>query len=191
VNRPLLRRIVSEHRRVMIPIAALIALNVILLAAFIVPLSRRVSNVRERTQQAVLERQTAQVAHTRVSDALKRKSQASTQLTRFYHDVLPADLVAARRLLYPRLDQMAGKAGLRAANATFEQVKEHEHTLQQLRIHMMLTGSYAGVRDFIQQLQRSPEFLVIDRIVLKETDIDKAPLSLQLELSTYYKEPGR
>jgi Tfp pilus assembly protein PilO len=174
-----------------IPIVVLIAVSVILLAAFIVPLSRRVGNVTERTQQARNERATAAFANKRVRDALNGKSQASQELTRFYRDVLPADLVAARRLVIPRLEQMAEKAGLKATNATFEQMKERDHTLRELRIHMNLTGSYASVRDFIQHLQHSPEFLVIDRIVLKESDVDKAPLALQVELSTYYREKGQ
>jgi hypothetical protein len=174
-----------------IPIAALIVLNVILLAAFIVPLSRRVSNVTERTQQARNEQATAEFAYKRVRDALTGKSQASEELVRFYRDVLPADFTSARRLLFPRLNQMAEKAGLKATNATFETVTERDNTLQELRVRMMLTGSYAGVREFIQQLQHTPEFFVIDRVVLKESDIDTAPLSLQLELSTFFKGERR
>jgi Tfp pilus assembly protein PilN len=191
VNRSLIRRIAGEHRGLVITIAVLIVLNVILLAAFIMPLSRRVNTVTERTQQARNERAAAQFAHKRVSDALSGKSQASQELVRFYRDVLPANLVAARRLVYPRLEQMAEKSGLRATNATFEHVKERDHTLQELRIQMTLTGSYRGVREFIQHLQQSREFLVVERVMLKEGDLETAPLSLQLELSTYYKEQGQ
>jgi hypothetical protein len=191
VNSLLLRRIAREHRHLVIPILALAVLNVVLVVAFIVPLSRRVGNVTERTQLARNELSAARFAHKRVSDALHGKSQASEQLARFYNMVLPANLVDARRLVFPRLELMAKQSNLRATNTTVEHVSERDHALEELRIHMLLTGTYNGVRDFIQRLEHSKDFLVINRLVLKESDVEKAPLALQLELSTYFKEKAK
>jgi Tfp pilus assembly protein PilO len=191
VNSTLLRRIAREHRHLAIPIVVLVAINAVLFAAFIFPLSRRVANVAERTQMAENELATARFAHKRVTDALNGKSQASQQLDRFYHSVLPANFVAARGLVNPRLQQMAQDARLTWTNTTFERVAERDHVLQQLRIHMTLTGNYDGIRAFIQRLEHSQEFLVINRIVLKESEVDNAPLALQVDLSTYYREPVR
>ena len=190
MNRTLIRRIAHEHRHLVIPIVVLVALNAVLYGAFIFRLSRRVGNVTERTQQAELELKTARVAHTRAAGALNGKSEAARELDRFYRTVLPADLVAARRMVYPRLEEMADQADLRASTAAFEQVKERDRTLQELKIHMLLTGSYASIRNFIHRLERNPEFVVIERVVLKE-NTDAAPLSLQIDLSTYYKEEAR
>jgi Tfp pilus assembly protein PilN len=53
---------------------------------------------------------------------------------------------------------------------------------------MTLTGSYGSVRDFIHRLEQSKDFLVIDRVVLKENNADDSQLSLQVDLSTYFKE---
>jgi hypothetical protein len=191
VNNLLLRRIAREHRHLVIPILVLAVLNVVLVVAFIIPRSRRVGNVAERTQMAQNELATARFAHKRVSDALNGKSLASQQLDRFYHMVLPANLVDARRLVFPRLHQMAAQSHLHVTNTTTDHVSERDHALEELRIHMLLTGSYSSVRDFIQHLERSKEFLVINRLVLKESDLEKAPLALQLELSTYFKEPSK
>jgi len=190
VNEPLIRRIAREHRHLVIPIVVLVALNAVLYGAFIFRLSRRVGNVTERTQQAENELATARFAHTRAAGALNGKSSASRDLDRFYRTVLPADLVAARRLVFPRLETLAEQANLRASNAAWDQVKERDRTLQELKIHMQLTGNYAGIRDFIHRLERSPDFVVIERVVLKE-NTDAAPLSLQIDLATYYKEEAR
>jgi Tfp pilus assembly protein PilO len=190
VNRPLIRRIAWEHRHLVIPIVVLMVLNAVLYGAVIFPVSRRVGNVTERRQQAANELASARFAHTRAAAALNGKSAAARELDRFYRTVLPTDLAAARHMVYPRLRTLAEQADLRAINTAFDQVKERDHTLQELKIHMQLTGSYAGIRDFIHRLERNPEFVVIERVVLKE-NADAAPLSLQIDLATYYKEEAR
>jgi hypothetical protein len=177
-----------EHRHLLTAIALLLALNAGLYVAYILPLSRKVSNVTERTQAARNGLAAARFANTRVANALNGKTRASQQLERFYDSVLPASVVDARRLAFPRLDLLAQESNLRANDGTFEVVNERTRTLRQLRIRMTLTGDYDGIREFIHRLERSPEFLVIDRIVLKENGLDEAPLSLQIELSTYYRE---
>jgi len=188
VTRALTHRITRENRHLIIPIALLVVLNVVVYAAYIVPLSRRVGNVTERTQTAKNELAAAAFANKRVAGALNGKSQAATELDRFYHSVLPATLVDARRMVYPRLELMARDARLRPADTRVEPVKMRDRTLQELRINMTLTGSYASVRDFIHRLEQSKDFLVIDRVVLKENNADDSQLSLQVDLSTYFKE---
>jgi hypothetical protein len=191
VTKALTGRVTRENRHLLIPIMLLVVLNAVLYGAYIVPLSQRVGNVTERTQTAKNELAAAAFANKRVASALNGKSQASQQLDRFYHSVLPATLVDARRMVYPRLELLARDAHLRPADTTFEEVKERDRTLRELRIHMTLTGNYASVRDFIHRLERSPEFLVIDRVVLKENSVADSPLSLQVDLSTYFKEQAQ
>jgi hypothetical protein len=190
-NKRLLGRIARENRALLISLAVLVAVNVVLYAAVILPTSRRVGNVTERTQEARNDRAAAAFANKQVAAALNGKSQAARQLDRFYRMVLPATLVDARRMVEPRLDLLARDADLKASDMTSELVKDRNHTLQEWRIHMTLTGDYAAVREFIHRLERSPEFLVIDRVVLKESAVDAAPLSLQVDLSTYFKEKAQ
>ena len=184
----LVRRAAREHRVLVTLIAVLVVVNVALYAAAIYPFSRQVASVSERTLDAEMELAAAQLARTRAAGALSGTSQASMDLELFYRDVLPADLTAARRVIWPRLQQIARQAGLQAQSSNAGLATDREQALTQLLIKMELTGSYRAVRDFIHRLERASEFLVIQRIALQESNEESAPLTLQLDLATYYKE---
>ena len=47
-------------------------------------------------------------------------------------------------------------------------------------------GDYESFRQFIYELESAPEFVIIDDVTLAQNDPDK-PLTLTLELSTYYR----
>ena len=183
----LLRRAAREHRALVTLIGVLAVINIGLYAAVIYPLSRQVDNVSERTDAANTELAAAQLARTRASSALTGTSQASKDLELFYRDVLPVNLTAARRIVFPRLEQIARQAGLQAQSANADLATDREQALTHLLIKMELTGSYRAVRDFIHRLERASEFLAIQRIALQESNEESAPLTLQLELATYYK----
>ena len=51
---------------------------------------------------------------------------------------------------------------------------------------MVLQGDYESLRQFIYELESAPEFVIIDDVTLAQSDADK-PLTLSLELSTYYR----
>jgi len=184
----LVRRAAREHRVLVTLIAVLVVVNVALYAAAIYPFSRQVASVSERTLDAEMELAAAQLARTRAAGALSGTSQASMDLELFYRDVLPADLTAARRVIWPRLQQIARQAGLQAQSSNAGLATDREQALTQLLIKMELTGSYRAVRDFIHRLERASEFLVIQRVALQESNEESAPLTLQLDLATYYKE---
>jgi hypothetical protein len=186
VRRPLVRRAVREQRKSLIAIGVLLLLNVAVYLAVIRPAAQRVSSVTERTQLAEGELANARLAQTRASAALTGKSQAARELEVFYQDVLPANLPAARRLFWPRLDQMARQAGLEASSSTVDLLTERDRKLTQFAIQIELSGRYAAVRDFIHRLERASEFIIIDRVTLAEDPAENA-VSLKLELSTFYR----
>ena len=52
---------------------------------------------------------------------------------------------------------------------------------------MVLSGTYAEMRDFIYQLETAPEFVVIDNIQLAEGSEGTGSLVVTLDLSTYFR----
>jgi len=182
----LARRAWEEHPRLISGLGAILVLNVLAYGAFVYPLSRRVANVEERTAAAEAALASAGQAFGEASGTLTGKDRASTELATFYEDVLPADLSSARRLTQLRLHQIARQANLEFERDAYEPVTERGSALTRLRITMVLSGTYADVRNFIYQLETAPEFVVTDNVELTE-GADGGTLVLTMELSTYFR----
>jgi len=183
----LVRRVIGEHRRVVVPLAVALGVNVVLYAAVVYPLGQRVANIEQRDHNAEEQLLAAQRDHAQAAGTLSGKDRAATELATFYKEVLPSDLAGARRLTHLRLAQLARESNLKFVRATFEPVLERNRTLTRLKIEMVLSGSYADMRAFIHQLETSAEFVVIDNVELGE-GAEGGPLSVTLQLSTYYRD---
>jgi Tfp pilus assembly protein PilO len=181
------KRVFVEHRGLVIPIAVLLVSNVLVYAFFVYPLSRRVSTVAERTEAAETELASARVEHARAAGTLTGKARAAEELETFYTRVLPANLAAARRLAYPRLERIARDVDLQPMRRTAEPVVDRDRVLTRLEISMSLEGSYADIRRFIHELEQASEFVVIEKVTLKEETGEDGLLGVTLELATYFK----
>jgi len=60
-------------------------------------------------------------------------------------------------------------------------------TLARLRVSYALAGNYNDIRALIYGIETASDFLVIDNVFLGEGADEQAPLTLTLELSTYYR----
>jgi Tfp pilus assembly protein PilO len=181
------RRIIAEHRRLILLLAAAIILNAMVYALVVYPLSERVANVVERERVAEQALAKAKAEHDQTSGTLTGKSRAAAELTTFYQDVLPQDLAGARRLTYLRLARLARESGLDYQRASYAPVVETGSTLTRLQIQLVLSGMYQDMRNFIYQLETAPEFVVIDNVHLAEGADDGGSLVVTLDLSTYFR----
>lgn len=182
----LARRIVQEKRRLVLPIALALAANVIVFAAAVVPLSRKVDNARLRAASAVGSLQQARAQHQAAEAVVTGKVRADEQLQRFYREILPTDWTAARRITYLRLVQVAERHGLRVERSGAEPQANRESVLTRLQMTMQLTGDYRNIRSFIYELERAPEFVVIENVALAQAQESATELVLTIEVSTYY-----
>jgi Tfp pilus assembly protein PilO len=183
----LTRRLITEHRRIVLPLGVALVVNVLVYALVVYPLSQRVANVEQRNQAAEAALRAARAEYAQANGTLTGKDRASTELATFYKDVLPPDLSGARRLTQLRLQQLARQSGLTFERAGYNPVPERNNSsLTRLNISMVLSGSYANIRTFIYQLETAPEFVVIDNVSLSE-GADAGQLSVTLQLSTYYR----
>ena len=187
---PLVRRAIAEHRRLAMGDGIAHVVNILVYALVVYPLSDRVANVAQREQAAEQALAAARADHASAEGTLTGKSRASAELTTFYNDVLPQNLTGARRLTYLRLAQLARESNLNYQRATYEPVVDTDSTLTRLQIQMVLSGTYADMRDFIYQLETAPEFVVIDNVQLGQGADGSGSLVVTLDLSTYYKGTG-
>jgi Tfp pilus assembly protein PilO len=173
-----------------VPLAGLLAINLLVYAVAVYPLEQRVANVQQRDRAAEQALSAARREYDAAQGAVTGKDRAAAELATFYKDILPADLSGARRLTHLRLAQLARQSNLRYERSTYDPIEEQHSTLARFKIRMILAGSYADMRTFIYQLETSPEFVVIDNIGLAE-GAQSDELVLTVDLSTYYRNVAR
>ena len=183
----LLKRILVEHRSVVAPLAIALLVNAGVYALVVYPLAQKSAGATDRAIAAANSRKAAERDQTAAAALVTGKSHAEQELSTFYDKVLPADLAAARRMTYARLPALARQANVKYEERRFE-VDQAPKTarLGHLRIRMVLQGEYEGLRQFIYELETTPEFIIIDDVTLSQDEANK-PLTLTLELSTYYR----
>jgi hypothetical protein len=109
--------------------------------------------------------------------------------------VLPANLVAVRRLTYGPLIDLAERSNVQYVRRTYGSASAdstrdgetavREGRLTRITIRMVFQGSYEDLRNFIYQLETAPEFIIVDEVALTESSTDQQALTLTL--STYFK----
>jgi len=186
-NQSVIQRVIAEHRRVVYALIAGVVINFLVFGFFVYPLQRDVANVEQRTRAAEEALAAAQADYARANGTLTGKDRALKELDTFYGSVLAQDLTGARRLTFARLAQLAAKSQLDFERRKYEPVVERGSNLTRLKVTMDLAGSYEDIRDFIHEIESSPEFVVIDDVGLTEGVQNGDALRLSLQLSTYFR----
>ncbi|HYB93629.1 MAG TPA: GspMb/PilO family protein [Vicinamibacterales bacterium] len=190
-----LTRIVADHRRWLVPAGLVLAVNLLVLIAVVLPLRQSAASASTRAAASEQELRAAMGELQQAEATRDGQQQASRDLDRFYADVLPADLPSARRVTHVKFSQLARSHDVvfQGGASTTEELRDS--TLERLRVTYSLTGAWDDIRRLIYDLETGADFIVIDNVQLSEGQQANAPLSLSLELSTYYRarnaESGR
>jgi Tfp pilus assembly protein PilO len=187
----LLQRILTERRGIVVPLALVALVNVGFYALAVYPLSLKVAASERRATAARTEFAASTRENKNVRSTLAITEQADKDLHRFYEDLLPTDLAGARRQTYEHLATLAREHNLVIARRTYRVDEGYKGRLERLNIAMELTGDYADMRDFIYDLETSPEFVSIEDVALGEGTQQDEALTLSLGLSTYYRGGDR
>jgi hypothetical protein len=181
------RRIFREKRPIIIALTLLAIGNAVFFATVVYPLQRRVATADQRAAAAASSLKAAQAEEKLAKDTLVGKERAERELRRFYDEILPSNQSAARRLTYLRLAELAQQTDLQFDHRTFSVEEIRDSSLTRLDITMLLSGAYGNVRNFIHELERANEFVIIRGIELVQREQNNSPLELTIRLATYYR----
>ena len=184
--RALVARVLVERRRVLLPLGIAALVNLGVYALVIYPLSLKVRASERRATVARTQVQAAERDEKTTRASLGRAEQADADLRRFYRDTLPSNVEGARRMSYAKLASLADHHGLIVERRSYDRDTGHRGRLHKLKIGMALSGEYRDIRAFVHALETSPEFLVIEDVSLSEGARPGAPLSVAVQLATYY-----
>lgn len=185
-----MRRIVAENRRAIWFLAAVLLVNVGLYVLVVRPLAGRVASGEQQAGDAIRQLNAARRAFNTARGTVTGKKQADEELQKFYRDVLPADQSAARRLLYPHLDQLARGARLTTLRYRFDPQPDQKGSLGKLTMTLILAGDYRNIRQFIHELETAPEFLVLESVTVTQDADDERLLNVTAHVATYYRGGG-
>ncbi|MDO8677564.1 MAG: GspMb/PilO family protein [Acidobacteriota bacterium] len=180
-------RVVSDHRRVLVPLGAVLIINLVVLVAVVLPLRRSVQSADIRSRAAAVALRDAILDLNSAEATREGQGQARKDLERFYKDVLPAGVSAARRLTNLKLGQMVRQHDVNFQRSASSPETNRDSELERLKISYTLSGDWEDIRMLIHDIETGPDFVVIDNVVLQEGSEASAPLSLSLDLSTYYR----
>ena len=182
-----LRRIFDDKRRLVIPVLAGLVLNLLLFAGVVYPLSVRMRSIEARSQAAAQALQAAEREDADARGIIQRRDRNDKALKAFYKDVLPSSHAEARTATFLRLTQLAEQHNLEPSRRSTDPRQDRDSTLARLQIAMTLQGNYEDIRRFIYQVEAGSDFIVLDSISLQQGLEPGAPLTLALNLSTYYR----
>ena len=180
-------RVIADHRRWLVPVGALLAINLVVLVAVVLPLRQSVQSgdARANASAQALREATADL---KMAEATRDgQGQASRDLDRFYSEVLPTDFTTARRMTHLKMTQLAQSHDVTMERITASPESLRESSLDRLSVSYALVGDWDDIRQMIYEIETGVDFVVIENVGLSEGAAPSDGLSLKLDLSTYYR----
>lgn len=179
----------SARKRPLIALGALLALNAAVYLAFTLPrtLQQRNLDLRLRLAQDEVSRERQRL------DGMKKRLEVARSNARDTTDFYQRYVGAPGSSLVPvlaELEELARKRGLQVGNQRFEMEPVKGAPLDRFAVEMPVRGTYHELVGFVQDLERSKQFITLDEISARGEDGGEA--QLKLVLSCYFRSvPGR
>jgi hypothetical protein len=111
----------------------------------------------------------------------KKVEEAKAQVEKFYQDRMPSQYSAVSETL----GKLASQSNIRIAGVKYETDEEAIAGLRRVQIEAALEGDYLQEVKFINALERSNLFFVVDSVTLGEQQAGR--VRLQVKMETYLK----
>jgi Tfp pilus assembly protein PilO len=182
-----LSRVARDYRVWIVALVVTLIANLVALILVVLPLSASADATSARAARAAETLAAARADLQAAEQTRDGSAQAAKDLDLFYGEILPADVAEARRLTHLKLSQMARERNVRFQRSAASPEEVRDSSLERLRMSYALAGDYDDIRALIYDIETAPDFLIIENVFLSEGQDEQAPLTLTLELSTYYR----
>lgn len=121
---------------------------------------------------------------------LEALQQAERDLRRLREEVLSTReqrMVEVQR----ELEMLCGRFSIDLESVTFASELLESENVDKLIMVVPLQGNYANLRRFLQAVENSDKFLLVEQVALAEAKLGGVMLELNVTLATYFNAPGR
>jgi type IV pilus assembly protein PilO len=150
----------KTRNRLYVVAAVLVLLDIAAIAMLMTPLAGRESLRQEELRQAWLNLKTRESAPWRGMD--KKIPQAKHEIDAFYRDRFPSSYSA----ISTTLDNIAAQSGVKVSSERYAEKDADIPSLQRVEIDADVSGDYVPLAKFINSLERSQLFFIIDGLDL-------------------------
>lgn len=174
------------RRYLLVPVVALLGVNLVVLASFTLP---RLSEERHSAERLATLRERVERQRER-TEALRERAEVAQanaeQLARFYDEVVcrgEAERLALVRSLQRDLEDV----GVVSKRRSWSVEKVRELPLERFSGTLPAEGRYEQLTDLLERLERSEAFLIVESVQLRHREGTAA--SLDLSVATYCRAP--
>jgi type IV pilus assembly protein PilO len=169
----------QTRNKLYIVLAVLLALDVAAVAMLMTPIAGRESLRQQELRQAWLNLKARESAPWRGLDT--KIPQAKHDINAFYRDRFPSSYSA----ISTSLDSIAAQSGVKVASERYAQKDADIPNLQRVEIDADVSGDYMPLAKFINSLERSQLFFMIDGLDLGGEQ--SGAVRLHIKLETYLR----
>jgi Tfp pilus assembly protein PilO len=169
-------------------IVVLLALNLAFWFLVNKPRASRVTELEQAVLHAAGLRANKETEVARLREHYNRVMEGRANLDKFYADVLSTK---QERLIsfQKEIRDIANKFHINLETITYPREEYPKDKVTKFTATMPLTGSYEGLREFIDTVEKSENFIVIEGIQLANSKEGGVILSMSIQLSTYFVDP--
>lgn len=177
-----------EKRILLIVLGVLLAINVAFFLTYRVRYQQRIEALQTTLDQA----------NTTLSEARKRKAAAEQTLTGYQRTTVDIQRIydevwstPQRRLTAMILEirDLENRSRMVPRSTSFSQSEEKkEFGTSAMSMNFAVRGTYAQVRQFINLLELSEHFVVIDQVTLADPSDDSQLLNLNIQIKTLFHQ---
>ena len=169
-------------------ILGLLGINMIFAFLVNVPRARRTAALDDAVAQASQVLVSKQEDVARLREHYSRVMEGRQNLDKFYSDILSTKQL--RLISFQKeIRDIAKKFNINVETITYPREVYPKDKVARFSATMPLSGSYENLREFIDTIEKSDNFIVIDAIQLTNSKEGGVILSLSIQLSTYFVDP--
>jgi Tfp pilus assembly protein PilO len=175
-------------KQVLLALVAVLAANLVFGALLVRP---RIRAFEELSENSLPRRQELQ--HRLKEVEAQEKYLATLQQTTKDLETLRNDILSTRQKrmieVQYELARLARQFNINMERVQYENEALEDESLERMAMVVPLAGGYSSLRRFVQAIERSEKFLVLERVALESGQEGGVLLQLNLTLATYFDSP--
>jgi Tfp pilus assembly protein PilO len=167
--------------------ALVIAVNLVLLILLVLPQNEKISQLQTNFSQQRNSIREQQKENQDLQQRFAALQKAEQDLKVIYKEVLSDKKVGVPEIRQ-ELEDVAGSLSVNRADVDYQYDLLPEYGLRHFTLSVPVEGAYSDIRRFINAIERSPHFLILDRVNLSSDSKPGDNLRLSFQLSTYLRD---